>query len=143
MVRGVRGSQSLVMGVSLLLGALACSAGEIELDGGGTLIVSDTAFSRILPHAFHDQAIASLPHLFPEHVLLTSRRSGVLGEVVYALICFRESPVSDRVVIQAVAVHRDRAWRLETEAPPRYGDTLLQVLEQIGKLPRESRTTHR
>lgn len=118
----------------LLLGGLSCGASDIKLESGTTLTVNETEYSRILPHAFYDQATASLPHLFPEHVLLAGRRSGRLGEVSYALICFKEARASDRVVIQAIAVHGGRAWRLEAIAPSSYGDTLVQVLEQIGKL---------
>ncbi len=76
-----------------------------------------------------------MPHLFPKHVLLAGRRSGVLGEVVYALLCYRETPSSEQVIIQAVAVFKDRAWTLNAISPLAYGDTLLQVLEHIGKLP--------
>lgn len=119
----------------LFLCALAWGAGDIRLESGSTLTVADVQHSRILPHAFHDQALSSLPRLFPGHVLLASRRSGVLGEVAYALVCYKESPASERVVIQVNAVHRDRAWSLDAIAPASYGDTLVQVLEQVGKLP--------
>ena len=65
---------------------------------GVTRTVSRAEYSRILPHAFHDQALSSLPHLFPKHVLLASRQSGVLGEVAYALVSFKEIPSSEQVV---------------------------------------------
>lgn len=131
-----RASQSLIFGAMLVFGALACAASEIKLESGSTLTVSKTEYSRILPHAFYDQALSSLPHLFPKHVLLASRRSGALGEVVYALVCFKETQSSDQVVIQGVAVHRNQAWNLEAIASSSsYGDTVMQVLEQIGKLP--------
>jgi hypothetical protein len=128
-------SQSLWFGAVFFLGAIECAAGEIRLDSGATLTVSDAQYSRTLPHAFHDQATSSLPHVFPQHVLLASRRSGVLGDVIYALVCFKETRSSERVVIQAVAVRGDRAWNLEAIAPLRYGDTLVQVLEQMQRLP--------
>jgi hypothetical protein len=126
---------SLLIGAPLLLGAVACAASEIQLESGATLDVTDTEYSRILPHAFYDQAIESLPHLFPSHVLLAGRRTGVLREVVYALIFYQETPSSKRVVIQAVAVHKNRAWSLNAILPTLYRDTLMQVIEQIGKLP--------
>jgi hypothetical protein len=130
-----RALELLFLGVVFLLGAIACAASDIRLESGSTLSVSSTAYSRVLPHAFHDQAIASLPQIFPKHVLLASRRSGVFGEVFYALVCFKETQASEPVIIQAVAVHRDQAWTLDAIAPPSFGDTLMQVLEQIGKLP--------
>jgi uncharacterized protein len=126
---------SLLVGASFLTSAISCAASGIELESGSTLTISHAEFSRFLPHAFYDQAIASLPHVYPKHVLLASRRTGELGEVRYALVCFKESPESERVTIQAVAVHGRQAWRFETYAPLSYEDTLVEVLEQISKLP--------
>jgi hypothetical protein len=130
-----RAAQSLLVGAVFVLAAVACVASDIKLESGATLTINEIAYSRILPHAFYDQAISSLPHLFPSHVLLTGRRFGSLGDVAYSLVCFKETPLSERVVMQAAAVHRGRAWSLETVAPLSYADTLVQVLEQIGKLP--------
>jgi len=121
--------------IVLLLGPTPALAGEVGLDTGGTLTIEPIAANRMLPQAFFDQALASLPQLFPEHVLLASRRAGVLGDVSYALVCYKEAPTSERVVIQAVEVHGDQAWTLETDAPATYGDTLMQVLEQVARLP--------
>jgi hypothetical protein len=131
----VRGSQLLLINALLLLGSVGGTAGEIKLQNGSTLSVTPAEYSRILPHAFYDQALASLKSLFPKHVLLAARRAGVIGEVQYALVCFKETPSSERVVIEASAVHRDHAWNLEAIAPPAFGDTLVQVLEQIALLP--------
>lgn len=125
----------LSAGALWLFAAIACAASEIELKSGSTLTIRDTEYSRALPHVFHDQGMSSLPRLFPEHVLLASRRFGVLGEASYALLCFKENPSSERVIIQAVAVYRDRAWTLEAVASSSYGDTLVQVLEAIAQLP--------
>ena len=127
--------RSLLVGASFLMGAIACAASGVELESGNTLTISHAEFSRFLPHAFYDQAMSSLPHVYPKHVVLVSRRTGELGEVRYALVCFKESPASERVAIQAVAVHGRQAWRLETSAPLAYEATLVEVLEQISKLP--------
>ena len=127
----------LLTSALLLLEAIACAANDIKLEDGSTLTVTEIEYSRILPHAFYDQAVASLPHLFPGYVLLAGRRSGVLGEVIYSLVCYKETQSSERAVVEAVGVYRGRAWRLDTTAPASYGDTLMQVLEQIGKLAAE------
>jgi hypothetical protein len=127
-------ARGLWLGAVLLWGVTAWAA-QVTLESGSTLTIIDAPYSRALPHAFHDQARASLARLFPQHVLLASRRFVTLGDVAYALVCFRETPSSERVVIQAAAVRGIRAWNLETSAPATtYGDTLVQVLEQIGKL---------
>ena len=127
--------QSLLVGTALLVGSCACAATDISLTSGGTLTITNTAYSRALPHAFYDQAMSSLPHLYPRHELLASRRAGALGEVIYALVCYKETPSSEHAVIQAVAVFKDRAWSLHAISPTAYGDTLMEVLEYIGKLP--------
>jgi len=113
----------------------AAHAGEITLENGAKLKVVHIQYSRVLPHSFYDQALASLPHLFPEHLILAARRSGKLGDAVYALVCYRETPTSQNVTIQAVVSHGVRAWRLETTSADSYSDMLIQVLEQIAKLP--------
>jgi hypothetical protein len=134
-----RTSQSLLFGAMFVFVALANAASEIKLGNGSTLTVSNTEYSRILPHAFYDQAISSLPQLFPTHVLLASQRSEVLGEVVYALVCFKETPTSDQVVVQGVAVHGERAWNFRAISPTSsYSLGIMQVLEQIEKLPSNS-----
>jgi hypothetical protein len=127
--------QWLLMGASLLFASLACAASDITLISGGTLTITATAYNRTLPHGFYDQAMSSLPRLHPGHQLLASRRTGFLGEVVYALVCYRETPSSEHVVIQAVALFENRAWNLNAISPPSYGDTLVELLEHIGKLP--------
>ena len=41
-----------------------------------------TTNNRSLLHVFVDQALESLPHLYPKHVLLLQRRYSEIGEVV-------------------------------------------------------------
>lgn len=126
-----------LVGMSLLVASFAYAAGGVTLPSGSRLTISELEYNRTLPHSFYDQAMSSLPHLHPGYRLLASRRVGTLGGVLYALVCYRESPSSEHAVIQAVAVFRDRAWALDTTAPASYGDTLVEVLEQIAKLPSE------
>lgn len=144
--RSARGSGAPVArrrrgGLAAAVAALALVAtgppppDRLELDGGGTLVVREVEPHRGLPHTFYDQALASLPRLYPEHVLLAARRRGSVGGVAYALVCYREAPDAERVVIQASAVHKDRAWSLDAVVPPPYGSALLQVVEEIAKLP--------
>lgn len=123
---------------ALLLTCLACvplaRAGTIALESGARLSVTETRFNRGLPHRFHDQALATLTALYPEHQLLASRRFGRVGATVYALVGYREQAASAAVVIDALAVHGRRAWRLQTVvAGARYGDVLLEVIERIGR----------
>jgi hypothetical protein len=118
-----------------LAATLACHAGEIRLDNGTILTVTEIEAHRFLPHAFYDQAVASLARLYPDHVMLAQERTGRIGEVNYALVCYRIDRLSEHAVIQALAVREKRAWRLEADTPLPHGDGLEQVLEQIGRLP--------
>jgi hypothetical protein len=97
------GSAALVL-VALLLCYAPTQADEITLDTGATLTITATRYNRRLPHSFYDQAMASLPRLYPEHDLLAGRRFGRLGGVVYSLVCYSESPSGEKVVIEASAV---------------------------------------
>jgi hypothetical protein len=120
----------------LFLSAAAQADTEIQLNDGSALTITETRYNRMLPHSFYDQAMASLPQLYPEHELLAGRRSGRVGGVIYSLICYRKSPSSDRVIIQAVAVHNRQAWNIETLTnTTSYPGVLLQVLERINGLP--------
>ncbi len=138
---GAQRDRKTIMFPALLLAFLLGShpatarADEITLESGARLRITEIEYSRILPQSFYDQALSSLPHLFPKHTMLAARRSGNLGKVNYALVCYRDTPSSQRVAIQAVATYEGRAWRLETTSASSYADTLLQVLEQISKLP--------
>ena len=127
--------RSILMGVLLLAAPITEAARDIPLESGSVLRISDAEVSRILPHAFYDQAMASLPHLYPKHVLLAARRSGRFGDVRYALVCYKETAASERVIIRAMAVHASQAWSLEAIASASYENTLIEVLEQIARLP--------
>lgn len=125
----------LFFGLLLFMSA-AVQADKITLEGGSTLSFTEISYNRTLPHSFYDQAMASLPRLYPEHELLAGRRLGRLGDVAYSLICYRESPSSNKVVIQAVAVHIERAWNFEAVTDTTsYPRTLLWTLERISRLP--------
>jgi hypothetical protein len=132
------------VGLAVLLALTLCGAApdaavEVRLESGSTLRIAEIGFNRRQPYAFYDQAMASLPHLYPKHLLLVGRRTGVLGEVRYALICFKKSPTSQRVTVQAEAVRERRAWSVDTTAPLAYGNTLAEVLEQLAGLPATAR----
>lgn len=131
----MRARGSLVV-IVLLFPVTAARAGDISLDNGGTLHIEQARYNRALPQSFYDQARASLPRLYPDHELLAGRRSGRIGNVVYSLICYRESPGSNTVSIQAVAVQDQQAWNLYAVAEPSsYAGYLVRTLEQISRLP--------
>jgi hypothetical protein len=126
--------------ILVLLLVLQCAnAGElarITLDGGITLNVSKFISNRSLPHAFYDQAMSSIPLLYPDYMIYAKRRQGKLGKLDYSLICYKQTRKSAQVTISGAAVSGTDAWSFETTVPESsFGDALLRVIEAITKLP--------
>jgi hypothetical protein len=122
-------------GMSFLIAAFAFATDDANLPSGGDLAIKEIRYNKGLPHAFFDQAMNSLPHLYPDHELLLGVRTAVLGEVEYALICLRETPSSHHVVIEAVAALKGRAWRYKEITPASCEEALAKILGHIGNLP--------
>jgi len=76
-----------------------------------------TTSNRWLPHAFFDQTVESLNSLYPDHIVLVSRRVGRLGNIRYSLIVYKVEPTSDRVHIDAMAVDHSDAWVYTADCP--------------------------
>jgi len=117
----------------------AAHAGEfarITLDGGITLNVSKFISNRWLPHSFYDQAMSSLPMLYPDYVIYAKRRQGILGKMRYSLICYKQTRKSAQVTISGTAVSGTDAWSFETSVPEKsFGTALLTIMEAVTKLP--------
>jgi hypothetical protein len=117
----------------------AVHAGElsrITLDGGITLNVSKFISNRWLPHSFYDQAMTSLPALYPDYVIYAKRRQGRMGQIMYSLICYKETRKSTQVIISGTAVSGTDAWSFQTSVPEKsFGTALLTVMEAVTKLP--------
>lgn len=93
--------------------APAADSRIIQLDNDQSLSVESISYSRILPYAFYDQAMASLPALYPGIEILVQRRLGQLGSEpirLYALIGYREKRSSDDITLQGVVTQEDQAW---------------------------------
>ncbi|TAJ80348.1 hypothetical protein EPO44_18630 [bacterium] len=108
----------------------------VRLDSGAVATISDLEAHRWLPHSYFDQAIDSLHALHPDLQLLAVRRVGQLGNILYSLVCYKESRGSREVVVTGAAVTKAQAWRFdvrhETNA---HVELLLEVLEAVAKLP--------
>jgi len=52
---------------------------NITIEQGIVLTVEKFKNNRSLPHSYYDQAIASIPNIYPEHVFFAKRRNGKLG----------------------------------------------------------------
>ena len=129
----------VLLTVFVLASHLAIASDEyqtIQLEEGIVLKVKQLRNNRFLPHAFYDQATASIPLLYPDHVYLVKRRYGRLGEMKYSIVCYKETKQSSEVLISGTAVLNNAAWSFDTRVPQSsFGDKLLIVLEAVEKLP--------
>lgn len=116
--------------------AHAAELSTITLDGGITLNVSKFISNRWLPHSFYDQAMSSLPALYPDYVIYAKRRQGRLGQIIYSLICYKETSKSAQVTISGTAVSGHSAWSFQTSVPEKtFGTALLTVMEAVTRFP--------
>ena len=99
------------------------------------------AANRSLPSAYVDQALQSLPQLYPAHVLLAHRRHSETGPVSYSLIVYGKDDAVDEVTIEGVAVHEQRAWEFRATCPLSGAmDGVLTTIERVGALARQEPT---
>jgi len=68
---------------------------------------------RGLPHAFHDQAVASVAAASPPGEIVEQLRAETRGDLSYALVAWKSGPQAPRVEINAVAVNGRHAWFLD------------------------------
>ena len=104
-------------------------------DAGEELSVTEIPFNRALPHAFHDQAVASIAGIYPDGEVLVSERFGYVGDFVYALVAYRKEANAPEAYLDAVAVRDMRAWRLQGASPVdelcRMQRAVLERIEQL------------
>ena len=129
---------SLIVAVSSP-GTVQDKTKSVVLDTGARLEIKEILFSRILPTAYYDQAMASIPAIYPESVIVANRRFGRFGKTAaasYSMICYKKSADADEVTISGVVVRNGNAWSFDTKVNSSlFTDTLIQVLETIADLP--------
>ncbi len=130
----------------LILILAASSAGaqdnegqKISLETGVELHIKEIPFSRILPTAYYDQAIASIPAVYPGSEIVAKRRFGRFGPDLtasYSMVCYKESSQIDQVTISGVVIIDMKAWSFDVLVEgPLFADTLILVLETLAALP--------
>ena len=132
----LRTARLVICGLTITMVSTCAQAGEsrlFQLENEQSLRVESTPYSRVLPYAFFDQAMASLPQLYPEVEIRVQRRLGRLGNDpvrLYALIGYRENPASEEIVLRGILTQTDRAWTFDLKTThANFDQTLLLVLE--------------
>jgi len=106
---------------------------------GVELHIKEIPFSRILPTAYYDQAIASIPAVYPGSEIVAKRRLGRFGPDLtasYSMVCYKESSEIDQVTISGVVIIDMKAWSFNALVESSlFADTLILVLETLAALP--------
>ena len=112
---------------------------KISLETGVELHIKEIPFSRILPTAYYDQAVASIPAVYPGSEIVAKRRFGRFGPDVpasYSMVCYKESSEIDQVTISGVLTSNGKAWSFDALVEGSlFADTLILVLETLAALP--------
>ena len=128
----------------LILAAPSVGAQESEvrkylLETGVELHIKEIPFSRILPTAYYDQAMASIPGVYPGSEIVAKRRYGRFGTDLaasYSMVCYKESSQIDQVTISGVITIDGKAWSFDALVEGSlFADTLILVLETLAALP--------
>jgi hypothetical protein len=120
-------------------GASEVKVKSLPLENGVELHIKEIAFSRILPHAYYDQAIASIPGVYPDSQIIAKRRLGYLGKntpAVYSMVCYKKSKNLKEVTISGVVTSKNKAWSFDAGVDEfAFADTLIRVMEMIAEVP--------
>lgn len=129
----------LLVVLASFAGASENSIKKVSLENGQELRIKQIPPSRILPHAYYDQAMASIPGVYPNSQMIVKRRVGYLGKntaVLYSMVCYKESKELAEVTIGGVVANKNNAWSFDARVDESsFVDTLALVLETLADLP--------
>lgn len=133
-------SEAILVLIFVTAGAAAADTGlPISLANGYELHVKEIVPSRNLPHVYHDQAMSSIPNIYPDSEIIAERRSGRLDQnpgSLYSLVCYKRTRKHSEVTISGVFTSTGKAWSFSaTVAQRHYADTIAMILEALSQLP--------
>ena len=112
---------------------------SLKLENGNVLVIVEIEHSRSLPWAYYDQAMKSIPLIYPDAVVVTGERLGKTVEnsdVLYSFVGYQEMKDSRYVIISGVVTHKDKAWKFDTRVEKvMLAQSVHLVLQQLGQLP--------
>lgn len=102
LIRAVKRQMRTLFILSLIflvssVGASENSVKKVLLENGLELHIKEILSSRILPHAFYDQAMASIPGVYPKSQIIAKRRVGYLEKntpSLYSMSAIRNQKIS-------------------------------------------------
>jgi hypothetical protein len=135
---------TLILGIIFLAtfpstGTSEMKVKNVPLENGVELNIKEIQFSRILPHAYYDQALASIPGVYPDSEIMAKRRLGYLGKTtpaVYSVVCYKKSKNQKVVTISGVVTSKNKAWFFDAAVDEfAFADTLILMMEIIAEVP--------
>ena len=121
------------------VGAQENAVRKVPLETGVELHIKEIPFSRILPTAYYDQAMSSIPVVYPGSEIVARRRFGRFGPDVrasYSMVCYKESSEIDQVTMSGVVTINMKAWSFDALVEGSlFADSLILVLETLAALP--------
>ena len=130
--------------LALFLAASSAEAVEnkvrvVSLMTGVEMQIKEIQYSRILPTAYYDQALSSIPHLYPQFEIIAKRRYGYFRDdrsTSYSIVCYKESAEFPEVTIGGIVVSNRNTWRFNLSVnASQFHDAHYLVLEIISTLP--------
>ena len=100
---------ALVLVMTLLKGVPDSYAAECHLT------FRTIRYNPTMPYSHVDQALESIPVIFPKHKILLQRRMSTVGAIDYAIIIFQEDANTNIVTIEGAAVRRPDAWTFQVK----------------------------
>ena len=121
------------------VGAQESEVRKVPLATSVELQIKEIPFSRILPTAYYDQAMSSIPAVYPGSEIVAKRRFGRFGPDLtasYSMVCYKKSSQIDQVTISGVITINGKAWSFDALVEGSFfADTLILVLETLAALP--------
>jgi len=120
-------------------GASEMKVKSVHLENGVELHIKQIQFSRILPHAYYDQAMSSISGVYPDSQIIAKRRLGYVCKnppAVYSMVCYKRSKHQKEVTISGVVTGKNKAWSFDAGVDESaFADTLIRVMETIADVP--------
>lgn len=92
-------------------------------------------YSRILPHAYIDQAKESLSNQYPGLQVLFVNRSSQIADATYSIIVYQEKENTKWLYIEGAVVKYPNAWIFNVKCPKENAiEKIVAIMEQIAVL---------
>ena len=125
----------------LLTSTVMATIGDVKVMPLGNdveLKLEEVTPSRIMPYTFYDQAMESIPAMYPKGQIIAKRRMGQFGEknkLFYSLVAYTIREETKVVIIGGNIIFEKKAWSYSAQVPlESYSNYLVLILEHIARM---------